>query len=129
MDIPKKLAALVAAFGQKLTGEQLAECLNEADRMYDPTLTYYQRRVCDAVMADDDMAQWYGFERAQNLEKLRDLRVKCHFAIEALTKMDRSWHDQGMLSDLRGIASAAENACSHYDRHMKELSELVAKID
>jgi hypothetical protein len=131
-NIPRKLAALVAAFGEKLTGDQLKECLQNADRGYSsPSLSHHQEMVCRHVLADEDVAAWYGFERAAGLENLRTLRYKCKSALEALVKLERNgWYDdRGMRSDLSEIARKANEAVKSYDTMSEELTKVIAEID
>ena len=129
--IPRKLAALVAAFGEKLTGEQINECLQSADRNYtEPSLTHQQRYACRVVLGDEELAAWYKYERSAGLERLRVLRIKVESAIQQMVGLERHWSDEsGMRGSLAKIGDQAKRAIDHYDASVAALKAQIAEID
>lgn len=126
--VPAGLAALIAAFGEKLTGEQIRECLEQAHRssFAVPNLTHQQEYACRAVLADGGMAEWYGYERSSNLEQLRSLRNKCDAALKAFTKPAGSYSFE---AELHAIRQDADDALKKWHQLQEEIVLCLSQID
>lgn len=116
-ELPFRLAALLAAFSQKLSGEQMLECIRETQRIDNPTLNYQADRILRWVLEDDDVAAWYGFERKEGLEQIEDLRRKVSSALRTVTATG----DYSFVSELASVERNARDARARYTKMIEEL--------
>lgn len=117
--LPVRLSQFIVAVAGKLTGEQLRECMRirighalvgEAEPV---ELDFHQRDTVSWIMADDTMAEFYGYERSQGLEKLQEAQRACRFALERLIRdgeFDLAGYIASARSSLASLAKAYERS-------------------
>ena len=107
---PKRLALFLMAIGEKLTGEQLRECINHSRESYtELSLNSWETGVAQWIMADDAMAEQYVQEHRKGLERLEEQRRKCQWAYERLT--GRGWsNDYTISAELESIGRRVKDA-------------------
>ena len=114
----------MAAIGEKLTGEQLRDCIEDAGRRYsDQTVTAAQLRIGLWIMDGEDMAEHYQYERSGALERMDEARRKLEWAWSAITKQP-GWGDRGTIrAQLNDALRSIERIATEYDSALKTVTE------